>query len=118
MRKYSDSHLWFERDEAGVVTVGLTAFALKELGEVCFIELPELGKKVCVGQVLFVLESNKASGDFATAVDGEVVAVNDALLRNVDLVNDEPEGAGWLCKLGTVPVGQFDGLMDADSQVG
>ena len=109
-RRYSDGHLWLEPEE-GFVYVGLTQLALEELGEINFLELPQLGAKAEKEEVLFVLESNKASGDFVSAVDGIVAEVNAELSDDLSLLNSSPETQGWICKLSQVPEDQLSELM-------
>ncbi len=111
-RRYSDGHLWLEPVES-VVYIGLTQLALEELGEVNFLELPQLGAKAVKDDVLFVLEANKASGDFVSAVDGIVEEVNAELSDDMSLLNSSPEEQGWICKLSHVPASQLAELMSA-----
>ena len=111
-RRYSDGHLWLEPRD-GKLYVGLTKLAIEELGEINFVELPMQGQAVKKDDVLFVLESNKASGDFVSAVDGTVVAINADAEANPRLLNDSPEEQGWLCALANVPAEQFVALMTA-----
>lgn len=112
-RKYSDGHLWVEQD-GDIVTLGLTELALEELENVTFVELPLLGATMKKDEVLFVLESNKASGDFVSPVDGKVIECNDILSTDTTLVNSSPEELGWICRLAEVPQEQLDGLMTAE----
>ena len=111
-RRYSDGHLWLEPLD-GLTYVGLTKLAIEELGEINFVELPMQGQTIKKDDVLFVLESNKASGDFISAVDGTVSAVNRNVEKTPSLLNDFPEEQGWLCALADVPAEQFEALMTA-----
>lgn len=111
-RLYSDGHLWLEPSEDGYY-VGLTQLALEELGEINFIELPTVGAVIHKDDVLFVLESNKASGDFVSAVDGVVAEVNQKLAKNLQPLNASPEEMGWLCKLTQVSHQQLQELMSS-----
>ena len=112
-RKYSDGHLWVEvhGDEA---VIGLTELALEELENVTFVELPPRGKAIRKDDVLFVLESNKASGDFVAPIDCVVTDCNDILAKDTTLVNSSPEDLGWLCKVKITDMAQIEALMDAD----
>ena len=111
---YSNEHEWFhvEGDEC---TVGITDFAQDELGEVVFVELPEVGATFDADDEIGTIESVKAVSEIYTAVPGEVVAVNDALADAPERVNDDPFGEGWLIRLRIAEGTSFDGLMDADS---
>ena len=111
-RRYSDGHLWLEPLD-GLLFVGLTKLALEELGEVNFVELPKCGGAIKKDDVLFVLEANKASGDFLAPVDGTVSAVNHAAETRPSLLNASPEEQGWLCALSNVSHEQFIALMTA-----
>ena len=110
-RKYSDGHLWLEihGDEA---TIGLTELALEELENVTFVELPARELSVRRDDVLFVLESNKASGDFVAPLDCVVTDCNDILAKDTTLVNSSPEQRGWICKVRMTDKSQISDLMD------
>ena len=110
-RKYSDGHLWVEThgDEA---VLGLTELALEELGNVTFVELPKRGMSISKDDVLFVLEAEKASGDFVAPLDCVVTDCNDVLANDTALVNGSPEHKGWICKVRITDKSQLDGLMD------
>lgn len=98
MKKYTKSHEWIEIDnELG--TVGVTAFAQKELGDIVFVELPKKNKMVKAGEEAAVLESTKAAADVYSPVTGEIIATNEALKEATDPVNLSPEQDGWLFKV-------------------
>ena len=110
-RKYSDGHLWVEvhGDEA---ILGLTQLAIEELGNVTFVELPKRGLSVRKDDVLFVLEAEKASGDFVAPLDCVVADCNDTLASDTTPVNSSPEQAGWICKVTVKDKSQLENLMD------
>ncbi len=93
--KYTDSHEWVSIDQ-GVGTVGISAYAQKELGEIVYVELPPVGKVIKAGGEAAVLESTKAAADVYSPISGQVVEVNSACSEKI---NQSPEGAGWLFKL-------------------
>jgi glycine cleavage system H protein len=99
-RRYTDSHEWAVREDEGV-RIGITDFAQDELGDVVFVELPEVGETVEAGTAFGLVESIKAVSDVYAPVDGEVVAVNEALDTAPELVNDEPYGDGWMVVIET-----------------
>ncbi len=112
--RFSKDHEWIE--VAGdVATIGVTAYAAEQLGDVVFVELPDVGRTVKVGDSLAVVESVKAASDVYAPVAGEVVAVNDALGGEPDIVNAEPEAAGWFAKLKLADAAAVDALMDRDA---
>lgn len=110
--KYGKSHEW-ARQEDGVVVVGITNYAQDQLGEVVYVELPDVGDDATAGEELGTLESVKAVSEFNSPVGGEVVEVNERLEDEPNLVNEDPYGDGWLVKVS----GSTDGadLLDADA---
>ncbi len=108
---FTDDHEWI-RVEAGVATVGITDYAQEQLGDLVFVELPEVGKQLSKGDAAVVVESVKAASDVYAPVDGEITAVNDALSSDPSLVNSSPAGDGWLWKMKLADEGQLEGLMD------
>jgi glycine cleavage system H protein len=95
---YTREHEWV-RAEGAVVTVGITAYASEKLGEVVFVDLPQVGSEVTVGQVVGEVESTKSVGELYAPVDGSVVEVNETVVDSPELVNSDPFGEGWLIKL-------------------
>lgn len=93
--QYSKEHTWF-KNEANKITVGITPYAEEALGEVIFVELPEVGKRISSEDVLAVLESVKAVAEIYAPCDGKVVAVNETLIETPELINQDPFGDGWL----------------------
>jgi glycine cleavage system H protein len=110
--RYTRDHEWV-RIEGDTATVGITDYAQAQLGDIVFVELPEIGKKLAKGAEAAVVESVKAASEIFAPVAGEVVAVNDALGDAPGAVNDDPEGAGWFLKLKVTSGADTDGLMDA-----
>lgn len=96
--KFTDSHEWI-KVENDIGTVGITEHAQKELGEVVYIELPAVGKKVKAGQEIAVLESTKAAADIYSPVSGEIVEINQTLGDFIHRINSSAEGEGWLFKI-------------------
>lgn len=110
--RYTTTHEWV-RTEDGVVTVGLSDYAQNELGDITFLELPEVGDEVTKGEPLGVVESVKAATDIYAPVSGEVVAHNDVAIDSPELVNNSPYGNGWLIKIRMSEPEQLDELMNA-----
>lgn len=109
--KYTKEHEWI-RVEGGVGTVGITPFAQEQLGDVVFVELPELGRKAEQGKEIAVVESVKAASEIYAPVSGEVVEVNKALPDAPATVNSDPLGNGWFFKIKLADAGQLAKLMD------
>jgi len=113
--KYIDTHQWVRVHADGTATVGITDFAQKQLGDVVYIGVPEVGETVTGGEEAGVAESVKSASDVFSPVTGEVLAVNDSLEDEPEKVNEDPYGDGWLFKVKLVDEGELDGLMDADA---
>ena len=111
MLKFTEDHEWI-RVEGSVGTVGITDFAQDALGDIVFVELPEVGRQVAVGDEAAVIESVKAAGEVKSPVSGEVVEVNQALVDEPSLMNTAPESDGWVYKVQLADVAELDGLMD------
>lgn len=111
--KYTESHEWIDiKDGFGIV--GVTHFAQKELGDIVYVELPIVGKKIKKGEEVAVLESTKAAADVYTPVSGTIVEVNTSLSNESSLVNRSPEKEGWIFKLSLEDLRELDSLMKAD----
>ncbi len=110
--KYTKSHEWVKDEGDGSVTVGITDHAQELLGDLVFVELPEVGAELSAGSECAVVESVKAASDVYSPVDGEVVAVNEDLADSPEAINEAPYGA-WIFKLKLSDPAQLDGLLDA-----
>jgi len=110
MKRFSDDHQWVQY-EPGRATVGISAYAADELGEITFVELPEVGFVVGQGDVLCIVESVKAASDVYAPVGGTVVEVNQALETQPGLVSESPESRGWICRLEEVVESDLESLM-------
>jgi len=112
--KYTDSHEWI-KIEGQMGMVGITKYAQKELGEIVHIELPKVGKVVEAGDEVAVLESTKAAADIYSPVSGKIVSTNDRLRENLSLINEYPEGEGWLFKIQLEDKRELEELHDEKS---
>jgi len=111
--KYTENHEWL-RIEGKLIVVGITEHAATQLGDVVFVELPEVETMVAAGDEVVVIESVKAASDISAPVDGEIVAVNDALSVTPALVNQDPTGAAWFFKIKVDDLSILDQFMDED----
>jgi glycine cleavage system H protein len=111
MTRYTKDHEWV-RMEGDVAVVGISKYAAEQLGDVVYVEVPAAGASFSKGGDMAVVESAKAASDVYAPVGGEVVAANDALASQPDLVNQSPEGEGWFVKLKVANKAEFDALMD------
>jgi glycine cleavage system H protein len=112
--KYTEDHEWLKLD-ADIATVGITVHAQDALGDVVFVELPEVGATYAQKDTAGVVESVKAAADVYMPVSGEVVEVNEALRDDPSLANSDPLGAGWFFKVKLSDASQLDALMDETS---
>ena len=112
-RRYLESHEWVTTG-GDAVRIGVSDFAQDELGDVVFVELPEVGDEVAAGEAFGVVESIKAVSDLYAPVSGEVVAVNEDLFDRPELVNEAPYGDGWMLEVAPAEGGDADGLLDDD----
>jgi glycine cleavage system H protein len=112
--RYTNEHEWVKVED-GVATLGVTDFAQKELGEVVFVELPEVGHVFDAGDEIGTIESVKAVAEIYTPLAGEVVEINEALKDDPELVNEDPHADGWLVKIKFSASSDFDDLMNAEA---
>lgn len=111
--RYASSHEWVKNDD-GTVTVGITAHAQDAMGDLVYVELPEIGLVVAAGDEAGVVESVKAASDIYAPVSGEIVAINEALEDEPELVNNAPYEGGWLFKIAMSEEIDLDNLLTAD----
>ena len=109
--KYSKDHEWV-RVEGDIAVVGISDYAQEQLGDVVFVELPDIGKAVKKDEETAVVESVKAASEIYAPISGEVVEVNDALADAPETVNSDPTGEGWFMKIRIGDASEIDGLMD------
>ncbi|MFZ1103166.1 MAG: glycine cleavage system protein GcvH [Hyphomicrobiaceae bacterium] len=109
--RFTRDHEWI-RVDGGIGTVGITRHAQEQLGDIVFVELPEVGGKVAQGDAVAVVESVKAAGDVLAPVAGEVTEVNGAITEQPGLVNEDAEGRAWFFKLRIADAAGLDALMD------
>ncbi|MBM2713767.1 glycine cleavage system protein GcvH [Mesorhizobium caraganae] len=108
---FTQDHEWLSV-EGGIATVGITDYAQEQLGDLVFVELPQIGTKLSKGDTAVVVESVKAASDVYAPVDGEITDANGALSSDPSLVNSAATGNGWLWKMKLADEGQLAGLMD------
>ncbi len=110
MKRFSEDHVWVDHHD-GAATLGLSTFAVAEIGPLVFVDLPAQGAVLAPGDVLCVVESAKAAVDVLCPVAGTVIEVNTAVVESPELVSSAPEGDGWLCRLGEVDPADLDSLL-------
>lgn len=112
--KYVASHEWLRREADGTITVGITDHAQDLLGDVVYVELPEVGSIVEADQEIAVVESVKAASDVYAPISGEIVEINEELVDNPEWANEEPYGKAWFFKVKPTNPADHDGLMSAE----
>ena len=111
--RYSTDHEWV-RVEGNTITLGITDYAQDALGDVVFVDVPEVGTTVAVGGTFSEVESTKSVSDIYAPVSGTISDVNADLADSPELLNDDPYGDGWLCKIDLADATELDALLDAD----
>ena len=111
-RKYAQTHEWF-KPEGNTVTVGISQFAADELTDITYVELPEVGSEVTAGEDFGEIESVKATSGLFCAVSGKVIAINERLADEPELVNNDPFGEGWMIKIECSDLSPLEKLLDA-----
>ena len=111
---YTESHEWIRKEADGTITVGITDHAQEALGDIVFLELPEVGKSFNAGDACAVVESVKAASDIYAPVAGEVIAINDAVTATPEAVNSDAYDS-WLFKIKPTDISKVDALLSADA---
>ncbi len=112
--RFTGDHEWAEMED-GIITIGITDFAQSQLGDIVYVELPDVGRTVDQGEETAVVESVKAAGEVKSPVTGEVIEVNDVLNDEPELVNQEADTEGWFFKIKPLEPEQFTQLMEKDA---
>lgn len=113
--KYTDEHEWLRLEEDGSVVVGITEHAQEALGDLVYVELPEVGQALTPGDGLAVVESVKAASDVYAPIEATVTEINDVLADAPEKINEDCYGDGWIARLKPVDKEELEGLMDADA---
>ena len=112
---YAATHEWAKQDEEGLIVIGISDHAQDALGDIVYVELPEVGQQIMAGEEAGVVESVKAASDVYAPVSGAVAEINDALEDSPETVNQDPYGDGWFFKLKVTDERELDDLLDADA---
>lgn len=113
--KYSEDHEWVRVEADGTATVGITDHAQKTLGDIVFVEMPEVGKKFEAGEPIGVVESVKAASEIFTPVGGAIIAFNEDVSESPEMVNDDPYGDAWIYKIKMSNKADLDKLLSPDA---
>ena len=115
--KYAETHEWLRQDGDGVIVVGISDYAQDALGDVVYVELPEVGDKLAAQDEAGAVESVKAASDIYAPVSGEVVAINEVLEDAPETINESPYGDGWFFKIQMSDASELDGLLNAQQYI-
>ncbi|WP_370963506.1 glycine cleavage system protein GcvH [Amycolatopsis sp. cg9] len=113
--RYTEEHEWVATREETLVRVGITEYAQDQLGDVVFVDLPEVGRQLSTGDVFGEVESTKSVSELFAPVDGEVVAVNDGVAESPELINSDPYGEGWLIEIRLDDPAGLEALLEAEA---
>ncbi|GAA1977739.1 glycine cleavage system protein GcvH [Amycolatopsis minnesotensis] len=113
--RYTEEHEWVATRPGGVVRVGITEYAQDQLGDVVFVDLPEAGTAVAAGDSFGEVESTKSVSELFAPLDGEIVAVNDAVSQSPELINSDPYGEGWLIEIRLGDSASAESLLEAEA---
>ncbi|ATY12523.1 MULTISPECIES: glycine cleavage system protein GcvH [Actinomycetes] len=113
--RYTEEHEWVATREGSLVRVGITEYAQDQLGDVVFVDLPEVGKQVGAGDPFGEVESTKSVSELFAPVDGEIVAVNSAVSDSPELINSDPYGEGWLVEIRLDDPAGLEALLEAEA---
>lgn len=113
--KYTQQHEWVKRTAESVVRIGITDYAQQQLGDVVFVQLPDVGEQLSAGETIGEVESTKSVSDLYAPVTGTVTARNDQLDDEPELINSQPMGDGWMIEMQLAEPDQWAALLDADS---
>lgn len=113
--KYVANHVWIQDEGDGTVTIGITDYAQQELGDVVFVELPKVGGELATDDEFGIIEAAKATSDLYAPIAGTVIAVNQQLEDEPELINSDPYGEAWICKLCLNNENDLQQLLDADA---
>ena len=112
--KYTSEHEWVRMEDGGTLVVGLTDYAQEQLGDLVYVDTPEVGAQFVAGDVCAVVESVKAASDVYSPLGGEIVAVNETLEDSPELISQDPYGGGWLFELTPDDSADWEDLLDSD----
>ena len=113
--RYLETHEWAKKQDGNVFTVGLSGYAIEQLGDIVYMELPEVGKEVVAGEPFGIIESVKAASDMYAPLSGKVVQVNEAIPDNPDMLKADAYNAGWMIKIEASDAEPFESMMNADA---
>lgn len=113
--KYNEEHLWVKVDDLDMIVVGISEHAQEQLGDIVYVELPQLGREITVGEEIAIIESVKTTSEISAPLSGEVREINEALADSPELINESPLDDGWLMRIEPADQSELDEFMDEDA---
>ncbi len=113
--KYNEEHLWVKIDDLDMVVVGISEHAQEQLGDIVYVELPQLRREITVGEEIAIIESVKTTSEISAPLSGEIRDVNEALADSPELINESPLDDGWLMRIEPADLSELDEFMDEDA---
>jgi glycine cleavage system H protein len=113
--KYNDEHIWVRLDDHGMAVIGISDHAQEQLGDIVYVELPDVGREVTVGEEIAIIESVKTTSEINAPVSGSIREVNEELGDRPELINESPLDDGWLVRIEPDDIHEADSLMDEDA---
>ena len=110
--KFTEDHKWLRLEEDGYITIGITGYAQEQLGDIVYVELPEVGTKIEADKDAAVVESVKSAGEINVPINGRIVEVNERLNDEPEIINSDPMGKGWFIRISSEETDRLDELMD------
>ena len=112
--RFSEDHVWVAIDDDGVATIGISDYAQEQLGDIVYVQLPDIGRDVVQGEDAVMIESVKTTGEVKCPIGGRVIEINDALAESPEKVNEAALDEGWLFKIEPADEAEYEDLMDSD----
>jgi glycine cleavage system H protein len=112
--KYNEEHLWVQVDDHDMIVVGISEHAQEQLGDIVYVELPQVGREVTAGEEIAIIESVKTTSEINSPVSGEIREINEALADSPEVINESPLDDGWLMRIEPSDLSELEELMDED----
>lgn len=113
--RYTDEHIWVRLDDHDMVVVGISEHAQEQLGDIVYVELPDVGREVVAGEEIALIESVKTTSDILAPVSGEILEINETLSDTPEIINESPLDDGWLMRIEPSDIDELEDLMDEDA---
>ena len=113
--KFNQEHIWVTEDEYGMIVVGISDFAQEQLGDIVYVEVPQVGREVTAGEEIAIIESVKTTSEISAPISGTIYAVNEELSEQPEIINESPFDDGWLVRIEPDDLGELSAMMGEDA---